>query len=51
MNKWINSSNPTHNISHLLRFDLGLVISISPVAEIRILHHKVLEKENINICY
>ena len=47
MNKQTNSSNPTHNISHLLRLDIGLAVSIFPVAQIRNLHHKTLEKKNI----
>ena len=47
MNKYINSSNPTPNISHWLRYDIGLAISIFPVAQIRKLHNKILEKENI----
>ena len=47
MNKQVNSSNPTPNITHLLKLDIGLTISIIPVAQIRKLHHKTLEKENI----
>ena len=47
MNKQVNSSNPTPNIIHLLRLDIGLTISIIPVAQIRKLHHETLQKENI----
>ena len=41
----MNSSNPIPNTSHLLRLDIGL--TIFPVAQIRTLHHKTIEKENI----
>ena len=43
----MNSSNPIPNTGHLLRLDIGLTISIFPVAQIRTLHHKTIEKENI----
>ena len=47
MNKYINSSIETPSISHLLSFDVGLAVSVFPVAQIRKLHHKNVEKENI----
>ena len=43
------SKDMTVSVSYLLRFDIRLAISIFPVAKIRKIRQKTLEKENISL--